>query len=241
MKNFKRTGKGYQIKAAANNQAEILIYEDIGEGWAGGITAKQFAADLKELGKVDQINVRINSPGGSVFDGVAIYNTLIRQTATIVVDIDGLAASIASVIAMAGATIRMSGNALMMIHEPWTMTGGNADQLREQAALLDKVGETLLNTYANRATAEKTEIAEMMKAETWLTAEEALAHGLVDEITEPLEMAASALAVIEPGRFKNAPAAPAKSSSSQHADLVAQQQQTRRKLAECNRFCKAIL
>ena len=108
---------GFEIKCKGT-MADILIYEDIGDGWLGGISAKTFADELKKLKNLTQLNVRINSPGGAVFDGLAIYNTLKKHKANVTVSIDGLAASIASVIAMAGDQITMAENALMMIHDP---------------------------------------------------------------------------------------------------------------------------
>ena len=109
-------GAGFSVKAKAGDEAEILIYEDVGEGWFGGVTAKQFADELKALGSVKTINLRLNSAGGDVFDGLAIYRRLVDHPAKIVSHIDGLAASIASVIAMAGDEIRISESGFLMIH-----------------------------------------------------------------------------------------------------------------------------
>ena len=181
--------KGYQIKAKANT-AEILIYEDIGDGWLGGISAKQFVEDLKSIPKVGDITVRINSEGGSVFDGTAIYNALKNYDATINVKIDGLAASIASIIAMAGDTIEMAENAFMMIHNPWVVAAGTADELRDQADIMDKVQEKLVGTYSKRTNIDDEKVAELMAAETWMTADEALEMGFIDSITEEVRMAA---------------------------------------------------
>lgn len=194
--------KIYKINANGK-KAEVFIYEDIGEGWFGGLSAKRFADDIKALGKVDEIKVMINSNGGSVFEGVAIYNTLVKNQARIVVEIDGIAASIASVIAMAGDEVRMAENAFMMIHDPWIVTGGTADELRDTADTMDKVRDTLLNTYMKRSSAEEQTISEMMSAETWLTATEAHDIGLVDSISERVDMAA--FAIHDFSTFKNAP------------------------------------
>ena len=185
-----------------NKKAEVLIYEDIGDGWMGGLSAKRFADELNALGKLSEINVRINSPGGSVFDGVAIYNTLRNNGARIIVDIDGLAASISSVIAMAGHEINMAANALFMIHDPWGVFAGNADDLRTQAELLDKVQGTLVDTYMNKATASRADVEQMMKDETWMTAAEAAAHGFIDSVTDEIQMAAH----FDLKRFKHPPA-----------------------------------
>ena len=192
-----------------NKKAEVLIYEDIGDGWMGGLSAKRFADDLNALGKLTEINVRINSPGGSVFDGIAIYNTLIKNGAKIIVDIDGLAASISSVIAMAGNEIRMASNALFMIHDPWGVFAGNADELRTQAELLDKVQGTLVDTYLNKATASKADIEQMMASETWMTADEALDHGFIDSISDEMQMAAH----FDLKRFKHPTKVEAKASN----------------------------
>ena len=232
MKNMK--GKGYEIKAAGPKSAEILIYEDVGEGFFGGVTAKQFANDLKSMGKIDLINVRINSPGGSVSDGVAIHNSLARHPARIVVDIDGLAASIASVIAMAGNEIRMAENALFMMHDPWAMVAGNSTELRNKADLLDKAGETLLTTYTNRSNVDSDTIESMMAAETWLTAAEALELGLVDEITNEMKMAAH----FDLSMFKNAPE-PMQAGTGNNPDLQSNLQ-IRHKIARCSRTCKGF-
>ena len=117
----------YTIKAASDGtSANISIYEEIG-GW--GITAQQFSEDLKALGDISHISLHIHSPGGDVFDGIAIYNLLNKHPAKVTVQIDGLAASMASVIAMAGDRIVMPENALMMIHKPWGISGGNANDM----------------------------------------------------------------------------------------------------------------
>lgn len=131
----------YTIKAlGVRGAAEISIYEEIG---GFGITAKKFAEDLKALGDVSHIDLRIHSPGGDVFEGIAIYNLLRNHPAEITVYIDGVAASMASVVAMAGDRVVMPENAMMMIHKPWGISGGNAGDMRDYADLLDKV-ETVL-------------------------------------------------------------------------------------------------
>lgn len=193
--------KKISIKALSNSMVEVLIYDDIGDGWMGGISAKDFAGELKEFGEPEKINVRINSAGGSVFDGVAIYNTLLKHQAKIIVDVDGLAASIASIIMMAGDEINMADNALIMIHDPWTVAAGNADDLRDQADVLEKIGDTLVGTYVSRTGQETDKIKTMMADETWMSATEAKELGFVDNITEELKLAAH----FDLSKFKNAP------------------------------------
>lgn len=178
----------YSVKAKGGGTAEVLIYDEIG---AWGVSAKQFARDVKDLGNVSQIDLRINSPGGSVFDGNAIYNQLKQHPARVVVHVDGLAASMASVIAMAGDHIVMPENALMMIHNPWTVSIGNAEDLRKDADLLDTIKTTLLKAYG-RSMMTDDEISEMMDAETWLTGADAVDMGFADELEEEVPMAACA-------------------------------------------------
>lgn len=178
----------YSIKAKKDD-AEILIYDVIGEDWMGGISAKQFVDDLGEL-DVENINVRINSPGGDVFDGTAIYNALINHKARITTQIDGMALSMASVVAMAGDTIKMAGNAMMMIHNPWTLAIGDATELRKTADVLEKTKLNLLAAYNKQSPLDNDEISALMDDETWMTGPEALEKGFVDEVTEQIKIAA---------------------------------------------------
>lgn len=182
----------FKIKAKGK-KAEIYIYEDIGAGWFGGISASDFKDQLKELGNVEEINVRINSIGGEVFDGLAIYNLLNAHKATITIDIDGVALSIASIIAMAGDTVNMAENAMFMIHDPWGMVAGTAGEMREYSHLLDQVRESLLGVYDARTGTrlERDEISDYMHAETWFNAADALELGFVDSVTDNLALAAS--------------------------------------------------
>jgi ATP-dependent Clp protease, proteolytic subunit ClpP len=179
----------YSIKAKANDTAEISIYDEIGY-W--GVTAKSFSKDLKALGNnLKQINLHIHSPGGDVFDGIAIYNLLKNHPANVTVYIDGLAASMASVIAMAGNEVIMPENAMMMIHKPWGIQGGDAEDMRKYADLLDKVENTLIPAYANKTGKTPEELAEMLSAETWLNGKECVEQGFADKLAEPLVAMAS--------------------------------------------------
>jgi ATP-dependent protease ClpP protease subunit len=175
-----------------STEAEISIYDQIG-GW--GVTANDFIAQLKELGDVETINLRIASGGGSIVEGNTIYNALKRHGAKVVTHIDSLAASMASVIAMAGDEIRMAENALLMIHNPWTMSMGGADQLRKDADLLDKMEANIRNAYSRSALTSE-EIDAAMEAETYYTAEEALEVGFIDEI-EGANLAAASIGEME--------------------------------------------
>ena len=189
--------KWYEMNAKQQN-AEILIYDEIG---AYGVSAKNFAMDLKALGSVKNINVRINSPGGSVMDGNAIYNTLRQNKANVNVQIDGMALSMGSVIAMAGDSISMAENAMLMIHNPWGMAVGDADQLRKEADVMDKMKGTLVGAYTRKTGIKAERIAELMDAETWMNSSEALAEGFIDEITDEIELAAH----FDLSKFENVP------------------------------------
>ncbi|EJD80597.1 Clp protease ClpP [Staphylococcus epidermidis] len=186
--------KYFQIKKKTDKKGEIFIYGDIvSEEWfANEVTAPGFKQQLDELGNVSEIDVHINSSGGNVFEGHAIYNMLKMHKAKINIYIDALAASIASVIAMSGDTIFMHKNSFLMIHNSWIMTVGNAKELRDTADLLDKTDEASNQAYLDRAlNISEEELKELLDAETWLTASEALEKGFIDEILEPNEIAAS--------------------------------------------------
>lgn len=191
------------VNRSGSKSADLFIYDDIGEGFFGGITAQQVVADLKTLGVVDTLNVRINSGGGSVFEGVAIFNAIDRNPARVVVHIDGIAASIASIIAMAGAEIRIASNAMVMIHDPAGFSIGTAEDMRRAADLLDTVRGTLVDTYVKRTGNDAGKVSDWMARETWMTAREAVDNGFADSITEPLQIAACG----DLSRFKNVPAA----------------------------------
>lgn len=168
--------------------------EIVTDEWEDSDTsAAGFRDALKSLGDVKDINLHINSPGGSVFEGIAIYNMLKQNSAHINVYVDGLAASIASVIAMSGDTIFMPSNAMMMIHNPWTMAIGNANELRKQADDLDHIAQASVQTYLAKAGDKLDEdtLQDLLDNETWLTAQEAVDYGLADEVLEPNKAAAS--------------------------------------------------
>jgi len=165
---------------------DLYIYDEIG-GY--GVQANAFVKALNEYKDADTINVRINSGGGSVIAGSVIYNALKRHKGKVITHIDGLSASMASVIAMVGDEVRMAENALLMIHNPWTQSQGEADDLRKEADLLDKIKETLLTAY-KRSNYTEEELSELMDAETWFTAKEALESGFIDVIDGATEKVA---------------------------------------------------
>jgi ATP-dependent Clp endopeptidase proteolytic subunit ClpP len=188
----------YAMEVQGNHSAEILIYDEIGL-W--GITAKRFAEDLQELGNIKSLNIRINSPGGSVTDGNAIYNIIRNHAAYVTVSIDGIALSMGSVIAMAGDHIEMADNALFMIHNPYGGAMGDADEMRKTADVMDKMKKTLLSAYTKQTGLSEDVISGMMDDETWLDADEALEQGFIDEISGEIELAAS----FDLSEFRNVP------------------------------------
>jgi ATP-dependent Clp protease, protease subunit len=171
------------------NDVDLLLYDVIGEGMFGGTSAMDVVQEITAAKDANVINVRINSPGGDVFEGFAIYNALRDHAAKVIVNIDGYAASIASVIAMAGDEINIAENAMLMIHNPWAYTSGGSDDLRKQADLLDQIKGGILKSYARSGLGD-VELADMMDEETWLDASEAIAAGLADNVTTPQKMAA---------------------------------------------------
>lgn len=171
---------------AGDDAATIYIYDEIS---AWGVTAKDFIAELRQV-TAKTITLRLNSPGGDVFDGITIYNALREHGAKVLVQIDGLAASIASVIAMAGDEVRMAKNSFMMIHFAWAFAAGNATEMRKLAATLDKIDTTLVTTYQDKTGASQRDIRQMMAEETWMSADEAMANGFADAVGDPAEIKA---------------------------------------------------
>ncbi|MCS4486379.1 head maturation protease, ClpP-related [Staphylococcus americanisciuri] len=184
----------FQMNKKVNSKGEIYIYGDIvSYEWGDrDVSAVKFKESLDALGDVSEIDVHINSAGGNVFEGHAIYNMLRMHKAKVNIYVDALAASIASVIAMSGDTIFMHKNSLLMIHNSWIYTMGNAKELRETADLLDKTDKASNVAYLDKAQNLSEEaLNEMLEAETWLTADEALKMGFIDEVLGANEVAAS--------------------------------------------------
>ncbi len=166
-----------------NNKAEIRIYGVIGEGWFADVTSEDINRELDSLGDINEIDVRINSPGGGVFAGAAIYNTLKRYKAKINIYIDGLCASIATVVAMSGDTINMGRTAMMMIHNPLTPpVGGNSKELRKIADDLDKIKEVSIGAYLTKVNLTREELISKMDNETWMSADEAKEFGFITNV-----------------------------------------------------------
>jgi len=183
----------YKIKAAVNGATEILIYNPIGESfWDETTSAKNFIA---ELGAIDSpnITIRINSIGGSVIDGIAIYNAIKRHPSEITTVNDGVAASIASVILMAGDKVQMADNAQVMIHAPMTYAGGNEQDFEQAIEMLASFRESMAIAYADKTGKDKQVYMDLMAdgKDHWYSAEQALSENFIDEITGGLAIAAS--------------------------------------------------
>ena len=189
----------YAIRAR-DEGAEVSIYDEIG---AYGVSAKSFLDELGALPDDGPLTLRLNSPGGSVFDAVAIYNALKRHAGPVTVWIDGIAASAASYIAMAGDEVVMPENAFLMIHDPSGFVMGTAEDMRAMAEALDKIKGSLVAGYVAKSGGAEDDIAALMAKETWLDAAEAVELGFADRLAEPVRIAAR----FDVGRFRNAPPA----------------------------------
>lgn len=199
--------KYYEIKAAADGKAELFMFGDIGDSSYDEVNLKKFTDDIKAAGDVAEIDLYIQSLGGSVFAGVAIQNTLKNHPAKITGHIQGVAASMATVVLMGCDHVVMPSNALFMIHQPWTYAAGNAADLRKTADLLDKTSEaSIVSAYSQKTGLPDDKIKELMDAETWMTAQEAHDLGFVDEISEEIDMAACVRGLDLSG-YRNAPKA----------------------------------
>lgn len=187
------------------NKLRLNIYDQIGPSWMGMIDGKLVADALAEAGPVKEIEVHINSVGGSVFEGVAIYNILKDHPAKVRMKVDGLAASSASVVLMAGDEIEVPRNAPVMIHNPETFAAGGQAEMQRTADFLGKVRDSIVDTYAARTKKPAAELIAMMDAETWMYGDEAVKHGFADRVSGELKIAP----VAEPSNlattFRNAP------------------------------------
>jgi ATP-dependent Clp endopeptidase proteolytic subunit ClpP len=181
----------YAPAASAGETATIQIFDQIGEDWFGGngLSGKQFSDVLNEVGN-GPLLVEINSPGGNVWDGLSIYNQLRGRKAPVTTRVVGIAASIASIIALAGDKVEMADAALMMIHDPSGMASGTSEDMRKMADALDQHAEVLVGVYAKKTGKSPESIRAAMKAETWFTTAEAIQFGLVDKPIKQLAMAA---------------------------------------------------
>jgi ATP-dependent Clp endopeptidase proteolytic subunit ClpP len=182
----------YKIQTKADDVAEISIFGDIGASfWGDGVTPEAFKKDFDAIKDAKEIHLLINSPGGNVFDGIAIYNIIASARQKVQTEILGIAASAASIIALAGSRLTMHEGSFFMIHNAWGLAMGPADEMRKMADTLDKISGELINIYANHSDLDEKEIISYMNNETWFTAEEAYEAGFADEVDEQVPAAAS--------------------------------------------------
>jgi ATP-dependent Clp protease protease subunit len=193
---------GLTIKNEKSDLATVELYGIIGDEY-GGITAAQFRKELASIPSKTPINLHIHSDGGSFFDGVAMHSQLRQRTGPVNVIVDGLAASAASLVAMAGKTITMAKHSWMMIHEAHAVTWGRASDFRAAADRLDATNTEIVSIYAGRWKGNEKEMRAALDAETWLSAEDAVEMGLADSVMD--SMAIAACVVDSPLKFKHAP------------------------------------
>ncbi|MFK0570563.1 head maturation protease, ClpP-related [Endozoicomonas sp.] len=189
----------FTFKNEADKTPELFIYDDIDDWW--GVSAQSVIDQIREVDAAE-INVRVNCRGGMVFEGIAIYNTLRLHKANVHISIEGLAASIASVIAMAGDTVTIAENAMMMIHNLYGWAQGDAEAMRKTADVMDKIADSITVSYTDRTGKSIEEMKALMESETWYTAAEALEAGLVDQVDSPVKAAAC----FDLSMFNNTPA-----------------------------------
>lgn len=175
-----RESRDFRVRAE-RDEATVYLYDVIDDLW--GISAEMVARELADL-DVGTIHLRINSPGGDVFAGRAIQTAFAQHPARVIAHIDGLSASAATFVSTAADEVRMTEGGFYMIHKGWTMQIGNADDMRDTAALLDKVDESIARTYATRSGQSQEDIMAWMAEETWMTASEALERGFVDAVDQ---------------------------------------------------------
>lgn len=192
--------KKFEVRAEGDT-AEIFLYDAIGDWY--GIGAEQVAQALRDLQGRD-VALRINSPGGDVFDGRAMATAISQHKGKVTAYIDGLAASAATYVALAADEVEIASGAFFMIHNAWTLSMGNADELRETAGLLDKVDDSIVADYIRKTSQADEQVRAWMKAETWFSAEEAIEHGFVDRLSQSKKAANNCWNL---AAYNNAPAA----------------------------------
>lgn len=224
------TGRGSGIRSeSAGDTATLYIYDIIDAFW--GVSAQDVATALKAI-SAPKIDLRINTPGGDVFEARAIMTQLVAHPAEITAKIDGVAASAGSVIALAASTVQIADGGFYMIHKGWTWMMGNADDLRSTAALLDKIDGSLVNDYAAKTGKGAEEILSLMTAETWFTAEEAIEAGFCDSAMPTTAAAKAQARTFALGVYDNAPSALTEPEQQPDWDAAAARRLARARLYE---------
>lgn len=196
----------------------LYIYDIIGAGFfEEGVTAKSVRDELAKMNKAERLTVRINSPGGNVFDGVAIRAQLEQWDAGVDVLVDGIAASAASYITTVGDKVSMAEGAMLMVHDPWSFAVGNSAEMLKAAETLDKIAESMVGAYAKKSGKSAQDVRQTMKDETWMSADDAIAYGLADEKSDEK---AAAFAIPAAFGFKHPPQ-PAEQPKPRHKNELA--------------------
>lgn len=198
-----RPAPGFEVRAAADGAAEILLYDEI--GWFG-VTAKAFVEQLAAI-DAKRINLRINSPGGDVFDGMAMFQALLRHPAAITASVDGLAASAASVVMLAAGTVEIAETGMVMVHKPWGIGLGDDEEIEALAKLLRQMNGQIAGVYMARTGNDTDTVEKWMAAETWFTGAEAVEAGFAQTLLETPKREAKALTRWDLRAYRNAPAA----------------------------------
>jgi ATP-dependent Clp protease protease subunit len=193
--------KWYDI-AKDSEETQITIYDEIG---GMGVSISDFSVEFNDIKDSSNIRLLLNSPGGDVIDGTAIYNVLSTVKDKLTVEVIGLAGSIASIIALAGHETIMDEGSYYMIHNPSMISLGNANDLRKDADLLDKVKNQIISIYQTKTKLDINKLSEMMNAETWMTADEALQYGFIDSINKAKCITNSAFDAFDLSAYKKAP------------------------------------
>ena len=222
--------------AEDGDELTLYLYDEIG-GWFG-VTANELRFELDRAPNAKRINLRINSPGGDVFEAMGMYRILKDHAAEVHVRIDGIAASAASFLAMAGDTVVMASRAMMMTHEGWAFTIGDAATHRTRAVMLDKISDSIAGLYADRAGNDVAHWRGLMLAETWYTDDEAVAAGLADSIDR--EGSAAADNMFDLSMYHNAPpSACTESGDDAAAPAAALSERERAMLSHAKRLVEA--
>jgi ATP-dependent Clp protease protease subunit len=196
------TIRGCKVVKAADKNPTLYVYDQIGPGWLGMVDAMSIAEALDEIGDATDFDLRINSPGGVCDQAAAIYNLLREHSGKVTVKVDGIAASAASIVMMAGDEIEIAANARVMIHEAWCFMAGNKREMLKEVEVLQGYDDAAIATYVARTGGDEKQITEWIEAETWFTADEAVEHGFADRKTN----AAKNVTIRVPkGRYKHVP------------------------------------
>lgn len=173
-----------EIRAAADDENAISILDVIGyDPWTGdGVTAKRIAGALRSIGAKNPVTVHVNSPGGDMFEGLAIYNMLREHQGDVTIKVLGLAASAASIVAMAGDTVQIARSGFLMVHNSWVIAMGNRNDLRDYADTLEPFDRAMADIYATRTGSDVKTIQKMMDAESWVGGNDAVEQGFADEL-----------------------------------------------------------